>query len=156
MEIQLLEAKLGGYREQLNKSKDKIKMVETSDEKNNRLYDTILNYFETNKPYINPDFDIAQLAIALNSNTSYISKAIKMNGDLNFNAFVNTYRMNKIKEMIQEHNSKFTLEYIYASSGFKNQSTFNKVFKSIEGITPSEYYKKYTDSNKTQTTLSNN
>jgi len=33
------------------------------------------------------------------------------------------------------------LKYIYLSSGFKNQSSFNKAFKEKEGITPSEYYK---------------
>jgi AraC-like DNA-binding protein len=143
MEIHLLEEKLELYRNQYRKTEQKIKLFENDDEKYNDLYNNILTHFETKKPYINPDFDIAQLAIALNSNSTYISKAIKMNRDLNFNAFVNAYRLEKIKEMIQENNSKFTLEYIYASSGFKNQSTFNKVFKSAEGITPSEYYKKY-------------
>ncbi len=32
-------------------------------------------------------------------------------------------------------------KYIYLSAGFRHQSTFNKVFKEIEGITPSEYIK---------------
>jgi YesN/AraC family two-component response regulator len=143
MEVQLLKSKLDQCLELLKKTDQKIKINETSEDKHNELYSSILKHFETNKPYINPDFDIAQLAIALNSNGSYISKAIKINRDMNFNAFVNNYRIEKIKEMIQENNSKFTLEYIYSSSGFKNQSTFNKVFKLIEGITPSEYYKKY-------------
>jgi AraC-like DNA-binding protein len=132
--IQLLESKVDQYK----KNEQKL----NGDEKYNRLYKVILKYFENKKPYINPDFEISQLAIALNTNIAYISKAIKINQDTNFNTFVNTYRIEKIKEMIQEEYGKYTLEYIYASSGFKNQSTFNKVFKSVEGITPSEYYKK--------------
>jgi YesN/AraC family two-component response regulator len=142
VEIQLLESKLDQYR----KKDQKIKIIENSDEKYSDLYESMLKYFETKRPYINPDFDLAQLAIALDSNSSYISKSIKINKDMNFNTFVNLYRINKVKEMIQENQSKYTLEYIYVSSGFKNQSTFNKVFKLVEGVTPSEYYKKYTQS----------
>jgi YesN/AraC family two-component response regulator len=134
-----LESKL----DQFKRNEQKIKVVENGDKKYNYLYSNILNYFETKKPYNNPDFDIAQLAIALDSNSSYISKAIKVSRNMNFNTFVNTYRIDKIKEMIQENQSKYTLEYIYSSAGFKNQSTFNKVFKLVEGITPSEYYKRY-------------
>ncbi|WP_370567614.1 helix-turn-helix domain-containing protein [Dysgonomonas sp. Marseille-P4677] len=33
------------------------------------------------------------------------------------------------------------MRYIYSSAGFRHQSTFNKVFKELEGITPSEYIK---------------
>ncbi|WP_353886233.1 helix-turn-helix domain-containing protein [uncultured Chryseobacterium sp.] len=29
--------------------------------------------------------------------------------------------------------------YIYTEAGFTSQSTFNRVFKQLEGITPSEY-----------------
>ncbi len=29
--------------------------------------------------------------------------------------------------------------FVYTEAGFKNQSTFNRVFKQIEGMTPSEY-----------------
>jgi AraC-like DNA-binding protein len=61
---------------------------------------------------------------------------------MNYTFFVNTFRIKHVKKLIaQNTHNRFTLEYIYLSSGFKNQSTFNKVFKQIEGVTPSEYYK---------------
>jgi AraC-like DNA-binding protein len=103
------------------------------------LYEQIIEYFETEKPYLNKDFNIAQLAIALNTNIAYISQAIKTNKETHFNHFVNEYRIKMIKEMILNNYGKYTLEYIYDTSGFRNQSTFNKTFKQIEGITPSEY-----------------
>jgi len=106
------------------------------------LYKNILDFFEKEKPYCNPDFTISQLATAVNSNVKYISKAIHIYNGINFSVFINTYRVNKIKDMFDNgYQNKFTMTYIYTSAGFRYQSTFNKVFKQIVGITPTEYIK---------------
>ncbi len=112
-------------------------------EKYYQLYHNILNYFDSKKAYCDPDFSINQLADAMDTNITYISKAINVNENMNFNQFINTYRINMVKNMIDNsYQNKYTIRYIYISSGFKHQSTFNKVFKLIEGITPSEYIRK--------------
>ncbi len=112
---------------------------------NNRykeLYKEIVYYFEKEKPYCDPDFSVSQLATAINSNITYISKAIKINRNVNFNVFINIYRVNMVKSMLEkDYHNRYTMMHIYTSSGFKHQSTFNKVFKQIEGVTPSEYIK---------------
>lgn len=108
------------------------------------LYLDILSYFSDKKPYCDPDFSIVQLAKELNSNVKYISIIIKKKEDVNFRVFLNTYRINLVKELIQkDYHNKFTIKYIYITAGFRHQSTFNKVFKEIEGITPSEYIKSF-------------
>lgn len=113
----------------------------------NEIYYDILNYFESKKPYCNSDFTINQLADEMETNVTYISKAININRGMNFNLFVNTYRINMVKDMLSHGlQNKYTIKYIYLSSGFKHQSTFNKVFKLIEGVTPSEYIRKTSDS----------
>ncbi len=106
-----------------------------------QIYTTIEEYFEKKQPYLDPDFKMVQMAHELNINIVYLAKAIKLNKNMNFNNFVNDYRIEKVKEMINNDSRKYTLKYIYLSSGFKNQSSFNKAFKLKEGITPSEYYK---------------
>ena len=104
------------------------------------LYADILAYFDKNQPYLNSDFDILQLAANLNSNQNYIGKAIKIGSGTNFNTFVNTYRVNKVKTMLDDDlYSKFTMEHIYTSAGFNYQTTFNRVFKEITGKTPTQY-----------------
>lgn len=109
-------------------------------DKYNDLYISILNYFDKEKPYRDPEFSISQLAGTLDSNVSYISRALNMRKNMNFNIFVNTYRINMVKKMFDEgYHNKFTIRYIYTAAGFRHQSTFNKVFKQIEGINPSEY-----------------
>lgn len=108
-------------------------------DKSYELYDSIVSYFEKEKPYLDPNFSISQMSFRLNSNNSYLSRAIKIKKNMSFATFVNTYRIERVKEMIRDKRDVYTIEYIYTSSGFANQSTFNKAFKQIEGITPSEF-----------------
>jgi AraC-like DNA-binding protein len=105
------------------------------------LYAQIEKYFESAQPYVNPDFTIIQLASALNTNTTYVSKAIKQESNVNFSVYINQYRVDKIKKMLQDKSNKYTLEYVATACGFRHQSTFNKTFKQIEGTTPSEFCK---------------
>lgn len=122
----------------INKIKPEINI-----EKHEELYHNILSYFEKEKPYCNSDFTINQLADAMDTNITYISKSININKGMNFNLFLNTYRINLVKKMLGDgYQDRFTIKYIYFSCGFKHQSTFNKVFKLIEGVTPSEYIRK--------------
>ena len=104
-----------------------------------QIFADIEEYFNEAHPYLDPGFTITQLAQYIGSNTVYASKAISMQTGLNFSAYVNRYRVRNAKEMIREIGANYTLEYIYTSSGFKNQSTFNRVFKQIEGVTPTEW-----------------
>jgi len=109
-------------------------------EKYNRLYNDIAKLFKEQELYKDPNLNLSQLAILLNTNTNYISQAIQLNKGMNFSTFVNSYRINMIKEMIEEGLAqKYTIQYIYTSAGFEHQTTFNKVFKRFEGINPSDY-----------------
>jgi AraC-like DNA-binding protein len=107
------------------------------------LYDEIERYFEEKQPYQNPDFNIQQLAADLNSNVTYISKALNQKNGNNFKTFLNNYRINEVKRNLnnKEH-EKFTLKHIYNKAGFIHQSTFNRVFREVAGVTPSEYIEK--------------
>ncbi|MDL2215238.1 AraC family transcriptional regulator [Dysgonomonas sp. OttesenSCG-928-M03] len=108
--------------------------------KHSDIYEEIITILEKEKPYCNPDFNIAQLATTINSNVTYISKAINIKANTNFNTLVNTYRVNYIEAMLKNgYHKKYTIRHIYSAAGFKHQTTFNKVFKQIRGITPSEY-----------------
>jgi AraC-like DNA-binding protein len=112
-------------------------------EKYNELYKKITEYFEQEKPYINPDYSLSQLAIAIDSNTNYVSKAIRLNAEMNFSTFINLYRINMVKDMIdRDYQNTYTIKYIYTSAGFTQQSTFNKAFRQVESVTPTEYIKK--------------
>lgn len=109
-------------------------------EKYNVLFNEIEHYFEEKVPYQNPDFNIHQLVIDLKTNSRYVSNAIHQKNGGNFKSYLNTYRIKEVKKKLdnKEH-ELYTLKHIYNSVGFTNQSTFNRVFKEVEGTTPSEY-----------------
>ena len=138
------------YHSKLEQLKDLSMTMFESDEGNylsdsengkfDTLYTDIIQYFTDKKPYCNPDFTITELAKDLDTNVKYIARVIKIKENVNFIVFLNTYRINLVKEKIaQNDHNKYTLGYIYNQCGFRHQSTFNKVFKEIEGVTPSEY-----------------
>lgn len=105
----------------------------------NNIYQKILDYFENFSPWKNPEFGMQDIAHQCNTNTTYISRAIKYNTNMNFKSFINTYRINYIKEEMKINYPRYTLMHIYTSAGFKHQSTFNKAFKQVENKTPSEF-----------------
>ncbi|QIY91630.1 helix-turn-helix domain-containing protein [Chryseobacterium gallinarum] len=141
-ELKTYKTELESYYEKSNNSTkeedEDIRPIENIQLYSN-IYKQIQDYFENDAPWKNSDFGIQDLAYQCRTNTTYISKAIKYNSNKNFNNFVNTYRINYIKEEIKNNHSKYTLMYIYTSAGFKHQSTFNKAFKQIENMTPSEF-----------------
>jgi AraC-like DNA-binding protein len=112
-----------------------------SPERMEQIYSDIIKIFEGKRPYCNPDYSVGDLAKSLNTNVNYLNRVLRnYHPDMNFSAFVNMHRIQLVKCMINEGiNGKYTLRYIYESSGFSLQPTFNKVFKQFEGITPSEY-----------------
>jgi len=134
-----------------NKSTDVAAEKHENDTNFSALYADILSYFDKKQPYLNPNFDITQLSLDLGVNQNYIGKAIKNGSGGNFNTFVNTYRINKVKTMLNENlHTKFTMEHIYKSAGFYHQATFNRAFKTITGTTPMNFAKtqKNTDDSK--------
>ncbi|GHT13357.1 hypothetical protein FACS189432_06130 [Bacteroidia bacterium] len=128
-------------KEILGKSNIKIETKIKEFEKYQKIYNQIIACFEEKKLYENPELTLSEVAEHLNTNVTYIQRALKYHRqDANFNNFVNQYRISAIKKAIaQEEHNKYTIGYLYQMAGFRYQSTFNKVFKQFEGMTPSEY-----------------
>jgi AraC-like DNA-binding protein len=117
-----------------------IVAISKKDEKFVLLFENIRSVIEEQHHFKNAEFTISQLSTIMKINNVYLSKAIKISGYKNFSHYINKCRVNYVKELLQESDiQKVTLMYIYTEAGFSNQSTFNRVFKQIENITPSEY-----------------
>lgn len=105
-----------------------------------RLFERIESAMQQDMLFKDVKFNLSKLSATLEVNSAYISKAIRYKGYPNLNTYLNIYRINYVKKLFTEIDfQKTTLMYIYTEAGFSNQSTFNRVFKQIEGITPSEY-----------------
>ena len=107
------------------------------------LFNEIEHFVNIERPYQSPNYNINNLAIDLKSNGTYISKAIKQKNGLSFNNYINECRIKEVKEKLIKHeHEQFTLHHIFTNAGFTHQSTFNRVFKTVEGVTPSEFIAK--------------
>lgn len=118
----------------------KILEYEIDAEKVNELVVKLEYLMEQRYLFKDSSIDISKISFELGVNYSFLSKVIRVKGYSNFSHYINTYRIEFVKKLLKETNlEKVTLMYIYTEAGFKNQSTFNRAFKQIEGITPSDY-----------------
>jgi AraC-like DNA-binding protein len=103
------------------------------------------NFMDTERPYLNPDLNLPQLAKDLDIPSHQLSQVINKNIGLNFFDFINSYRVEEIKAKISnpEYN-KLSMLGIAFESGFNSKSAFNRVFKNLSGETPTQYKKRVT------------
>lgn len=107
-----------------------------------QLYERLRVLVESQALYLDPNLSLKNVADKLNTNTKYLSQVVNNQSEHNFQHFVNTYRVEAVKDMIQDKaHLRLTLYGIARQCGFKNKSTFYKVFKEITGQTPREYLK---------------
>lgn len=107
-----------------------------------RLFYKLKQAMDIEELYLNPDLTLREVAEKLSTNTKYLSQAINNQLGINFQQYVNNFRINKVKEKILDEGlNNLTLFGIARLCGFKNKSTFYKVFKEVTGTTPRAYMK---------------
>lgn len=85
-------------------------------------------HFLEDKPFLNPDYRIWDLAFNLNSNRTYISSFINTYYNQNFNQFVNKYRIEYASE-IKEKYPNMKQEEIAIQAGFGSVSSYLRAHK---------------------------
>jgi len=98
-------------------------------------------YMQNRKPFLNPKLTLPQLAAKVDIPYYTLSQVINRSG-IHFFDYVNQYRVEEVKKRMQDPDFKnYTLLGIALESGFNSKSAFNRVFKNITGITPTQYKK---------------
>lgn len=100
----------------------------------------IENLMKVQEVYKDPALTLTDLAKKLETNAAVVSKAVNQNFNMNFNDFINFYRIEHIKLAFQnkEHVAS-TLLGIAFDSGFNSKATFNRAFKKHLGVSPKDY-----------------
>lgn len=108
-----------------------------------KLYFRLKSLIDSDKIYLDPGLTLKSVADQLSTNTKYLSQVVNHHAGTHFQNFINAYRIEDVKEKLaKEEFRHLTLYGIALQCGFKNKSTFYKVFKEICGITPRDYLKK--------------
>jgi AraC-like DNA-binding protein len=135
--------KLGSIKNEQNVDLSTIASEKQDIEYFENLFEKIENEIAGNMLFRDSDLNISMLNPLVKVNNNYISKAIRHKNFPNFNTYINSHRIEYVKQLMKESDlEKVTLMYIYTEAGFTNQATFNRVFKQFEKITPSEYLQK--------------
>lgn len=107
-----------------------------SDAVKKRIEKKVLDFFENEKAYLNPDLNMELLSQTLKIPKHQITEVLNTVIGKNFFQFVNTYRVEAVKQMLLDPKNKFSIEAVGYDCGFSSKSSFYTVFKSITGVTP--------------------
>ncbi len=85
------------------------------------------------------DISLTSLAAKYSVSTGHLSKIIKEHLQVNFSDYIASLRMQRAKELLA--NESLSIERIAGIVGYDDYFYFTKVFKKVEGISPSKYRK---------------
>ncbi|MFZ4548162.1 MAG: helix-turn-helix domain-containing protein [Bacteroidales bacterium] len=106
------------------------------------LFTELRDAFDKQKLYLDPELHLKAVIQILGTNKKYLYKAINDNTDANFRAFINRYRIDEAKRIMEngmQNNEQINLSEMYASAGFKSSASFYRVFKQVTGLAPRDY-----------------
>ncbi|MEE4000277.1 AraC family transcriptional regulator [Tenacibaculum sp. FZY0031] len=111
-------------------------------EKQELLVKKVTDYIILNKLYIKEDLTIVEVAKAVKKHPKTVSSAINKVRNVNFNTYINTFRIEKAKELLLSPIAQnLSIEGISNEVGFNSKSAFYAAFKKIVGTTPTLYQK---------------
>lgn len=93
---------------------------------------------ESEKPYLNPRLTLGRFSELVDLSPRQVSLVINRCFDQNFHEYINRYRVEEAKRMLS-NDKDLTIQEVAQRSGFNSKATFNRFFKNIETLTPSEF-----------------
>ena len=105
-----------------------------------RNADLITQYFEAERPHLDPDFSIQKLASETGLSASMIQAGLAHLSGSGFQEYLNAKRLEEFDALAldEKNRSKTTLELAF-TAGFNSKATFYRVFNAAKGITPRTY-----------------
>lgn len=110
------------------------------------LMDRIGGLMENDRMYLNPELKVGDVADALGVSRNAVSVCINSHQGCSFSQYVNDYRLQHAKRLLSE-TPDMKISAVGLESGFANERSFFRAFKSATGMTPKEW-KELGDSDK--------
>jgi len=105
----------------------------------NPLLDNINSYIEENILY---DFSMDELASAFNYNEKYLGRLFKSKTGHSIKEYCNALRIENAKKLLTD--SRISVADIAGQVGYNNVTYFNRVFKTVTGLSPRQYRQEHT------------
>ncbi len=99
------------------------------------------NAMQKDKLYLNPDLSLRDLADHLGVSRNELSGLINSQHKQNFYEFVNSYRVEEVKNLMSDPaNKDLKMESFGYSAGFNSKASFYRIFKQFTGKSPMQYF----------------
>lgn len=106
------------------------------------IHQKLIEIMTNEKLYKNPDLTLAELSQNLKVHPNVLSQVINSVEGKNFYDYINSQRVEEFKKRILlPENEKYTLLSVAFECGFNSKTAFNRNFKKVTGLSPSEYLK---------------
>jgi AraC-like DNA-binding protein len=107
------------------------------------LLSRLATLMQTEKPWLENDLSLAQLATRLGVSTHHLSQLLNEHLRQSFFEFVNRPRVEEVQRCLTDsaYSGQGILE-IALAAGFNSKATFNQTFREIAGMTPSDWRRK--------------
>jgi YesN/AraC family two-component response regulator len=113
-----------------------------SQERTAEIEENIRTHFSRNKPFLKHGYSLRMLSEEIHLPLHQLSAFINSYYKMNFNDFVNEYRiLSCIEKLLKKEWESKKLESIAEETGFNNRNTFTSAFKKATGLNPSEFIK---------------
>ena len=137
---QALVSQPNATKQTLEPTDDKYRRSGLDKETSLVFLDELTGHMETNKPYLEGDLVLPQLAQQLGISANYLSQIINEQLQVNFYDFINGYRVEEARRLLQDNmQKKPNILRIALDSGFNSRSAFYTAFKKATGMTPTQY-----------------
>ena len=105
------------------------------------IYSRVVDYFESDTPYLSGNLVIEDLVKVVYANKLYISRAISRCAGRNFCQFVNYYRIRHSVEVFRR-NPELKVAELASQSGFNSVPSFTMAFKLYMDENPSDWIRR--------------
>lgn len=121
------------------KSSDKYEKSSLTTDQSKQYLELLLKYMKEEKPYLDTDIKLGNLAEKLSLPHHHLSQVINQELQSNFYDFINKYRVEEAKNKLKIKSDRGSLLEVAYEVGFNNKASFNNYFKRFTGQTPSEF-----------------
>ncbi|MBR6371458.1 MAG: helix-turn-helix domain-containing protein, partial [Bacteroidaceae bacterium] len=128
--------RFGAHQMENELREDKTPMMQ--EKETSALYHAIMDKMEKEHMFLKPGLSVVDLAQSIGSNRSYVSNCINTCCGKSFALFINTYRVEYAKT-IMEKDSKLSIAQVSELSGFASEESFRRNFRNITGKSPSDW-----------------
>jgi AraC-like DNA-binding protein len=137
----LLYGRTAGNDKRYLSEKEKYSHSKLSEEDKMNILNKLDSFLSgKNRPYLNPKLTMIEVSGILNVSPQQLSQVVNEKTNLNFSNYINTFRIERAKEILLSHDmNKLTIDSVAEMAGFQSKSPFYQAFKKHAGMTPREF-----------------